>query len=245
MYTALKTITRLILPASIVAYLKPFLRKSVSILYIGSNYQCNICLFKMRQFVTLETRDKLCPRCGSLPRTRGLWQLIQDNLASKAVLHFSPPKSLRNRIAKHIHVASYNTSDYLGEFSADKQYDICAIDASDNSYDVIICFHVLEHVSDDVLAMSELYRVLCNGGSAYIQTPFQSGDIYEDDTIISAEDRKKHFGQEDHLRIYSPEGLTKRLEHVGFMVEPIELSNEENNYYGLKRNETILVAKKA
>lgn len=78
----------------------------------------------------------------------------------------------------------------------------------------------------------------------YIQTPFRSGNIYEDDSVTSPEDRKKYFGQKDHVRIYSPEGLTTRIEATGFSVTQISNSYKADNYNGFKKEETILVAQK-
>jgi len=99
----------------------------------------------------------------------------------------------------------------MGEFDADKHYNITNISESDNSFDLIICYHILEHIEDDHAAMKELYRVLKKGGSCIIQTPFKDGEISEDDKIKTAEDRIKYFGQEDHQRIYSVDGLKERF----------------------------------
>ena len=125
---------------------------------------------------------------------------------------------------------------------ADQSYDITAIDAPDDQYDGVICFHVLEHVENDHSAISELYRVLKPGGTAFIQTPFKTGETYEDFSIVSPADRLKHFGQEDHVRIYSVSGLKERLGKVGFQVD-VRLF-PEGHVLGLKENETILICKK-
>ena len=49
----------------------------------------------------------------------------------------------------------------------------------------------------------ELFRVLKPNGTVLIQTPFKDGEIYEDYAITSESERLIHFGQEDHVRIYS------------------------------------------
>ena len=131
----------------------------------------------------------------------------------------------------------------MGEFDANYHFDITAISKSDNYFNYIICFHVLEHIEDDIEAMKELYRVLKPNGLCLIQTPFKTGDIYENKNITSEDEREKAFGQKDHVRIYSPQGLKDRLSSVGFAVEIKNLETTENNLNGLKK-ETILFAKK-
>lgn len=142
----------------------------------------------------------------------------------------------------------YISTDFAGEFEAQKKYDITNIKESDSSFDLIICFHVLEHIEDDRQAMKELFRVLRKGGKALIQTPFKAGDIFEDITIRTPEDRLKNFGQEDHVRVYSAQGLKKRLEQAGFDVQTLSYAttfkNEGDEKMGMKREETILVATK-
>jgi len=197
----------------------------------------------MTKFIVLSNGNKLCPKCGSLPRTRRLWQLIEPTIAGKDILQFSPSKSLSDRIANS-NPKSYVTTDYEDEFEADKKHDIQAIDELDNSFDIVICYHVLEHIPDDRKAMSELYRILRPNGSCYIQTPFKDGDIYEDNNINTPEGRLAHFGQEDHLRIYSVAGLKSRLEENGFKVEVKECLETEDNRLGQRETEIILIATK-
>lgn len=94
--------------------------------------------------------------------------------------------------------------------------------------------------------MKELFRILSTNGKIFIQTPFKEGEIYENDNIIQPEERKLRFGQSDHVRVYSINGLKNRLEKVGFAVEIFSFSNQnEENYFGLLENETILVGRKS
>lgn len=147
----------------------------------------------------------------------------------------------------------YISTDFAGEFAAQKKHDILQIDEPTNCFDLLICYHVLEHVEDDRKAMSELYRILKPGGKAIVQTPFKDGDIFEDTTIRTPEDRLKNFGQEDHVRVYSVQGLKKRLEQTGFGVEILSctlvISETAGNssseiMLGMKTAESILVATK-
>jgi predicted SAM-dependent methyltransferase len=111
-----------------------------------------------------------------------------------------------------------------------------------------ICYHVLEHITADAQAISELYRILKPGGTCWIQTPFKEGEIYEDFSITDAAERWEHFHQEDHVRIYSAEGLAQRLSAGGFEVEILHFKEKENpdehKQMGYKQEETILLARK-
>jgi ubiquinone/menaquinone biosynthesis C-methylase UbiE len=101
----------------------------------------------------------------------------------------------------------------------------------------------LEHIDEDRQAMSELFRVMKPGGKGIIQTPFKEGNIYENDTIVTREERKIHFGLEDHVRIYSVAGLCERLEQVGFLTKAISFQVEPPNFHGF-RNETVIFIEK-
>lgn len=161
------------------------------------------------------------------------------------VLDFSPSRCLarKMRVQKGI---CYVSSDFVGEFEAEKSHDITAIAEQDGEFDLVLCYHVLEHVDDDQQAMRELYRVLKPGGSALIQTPFRAGNIYEDPSITSPEWRLKHFGQADHVRVYSVEGLAERLKIIGFQVEARQFGDNQpdDQFLGMKENETVLIASK-
>lgn len=245
MYEWLKHIAKKMLPKHFLQHNERFFRSIVALQYKGTKYECNVCGFQLSKFIELERKGKLCPRCGSLPRTRRLYRFLSEEteLQNTSILHFSPPASLRNVLqnstAKH-----YITTDYEDEFRADKRLNIVAIDEPDATYDLVICYHVLEHIPNDLTAMKELFRILAPGGSCFIQTPFKTGEIYEDRAVQSEADRLKHFGQEDHVRVYSVNGLKNRLESVGFQVQVYTFTTSENDRFGMKNNETLLQASK-
>jgi len=160
---------------------------------------------------------------------------------SGKVLHFSPSRSLYRRLRK-IKSIEYISTDFENEFLADKKYDITNLDVDGDQFDFIICYHILEHIENDAQAMKELFRVLKPGGKAIIQTPFKEGDVYENEAIKSPEDRKNHFHQEDHVRIYSVDGLKSRLEKTGFQVKVNVF--KKDLLFELKERETVLFAKK-
>jgi SAM-dependent methyltransferase len=97
--------------------------------------------------------------------------------------------------------------------------DITDIQFPDDSFDVIICNHVLEHVPDDRRAMREVYRVLAPGGWAILQVPIDRAmeRTLEDPAIVAPEDRLRVYGDEDHRRLYGRD-YVERLEDAGFEV---------------------------
>ncbi|WP_262710857.1 class I SAM-dependent methyltransferase [Flavobacterium franklandianum] len=159
-----------------------------------------------------------------------------------SILDFSPSRSLYRKLKK-LKTINYTSTDLSGDFIADHQFDITNLEIADNNLDLIICYHILEHINDDVQAIKELFRVMKPEGKALIQTPFKEGETYENYSILSNEDRLKHFGQEDHVRIYSVSGLSKRLQDCGFFVEIRDFFQSENKY-DFDEKETIIVITK-
>ena len=94
-----------------------------------------------------------------------------------------------------------------------------------NSFDFILCNHVLEHIIDDTKAMKELFRVLNLNGTAIVQVPINqnSKKTFEDNSITDKKERIIKFGQYDHVRIYGLDFFND-LKSVGFNVNPIKYS---------------------
>ncbi|MCX6174640.1 MAG: class I SAM-dependent methyltransferase [Ignavibacteriales bacterium] len=116
--------------------------------------------------------------------------------------------------------------------------DIMNMNLKYNSFDYVLCNHVLEHAPDDKIAMKEIYRVLKKDGTAIITIPINEKfeTTYEDSNITSPQEREKHFGQWDHVRWYGVD-VKRTLENIGFKVEMIryaeKFSAEENRKFGL------------
>jgi SAM-dependent methyltransferase len=242
MYSSLKNMALKLIPKEKLVQYEPYFRKVLSVFYRGSKCRCNICGRRLGRFVRLDNGEKLCPNCGSLGRTRRLYLLLEEELARKTVLDFSPSRGWY-RMMKSRKDIDYTATDYSNEFLADKKMDITRLEEPSNRFDLVICYHVLEHVPDDAAALSELYRVLKPGGQCLVQTPFGEGSVYEDASIVTPEERLKHFGQEDHVRVYSVEGLKERLERQGFSVE-VKRFEEAGEVLGLDAGEIVLIAKK-
>jgi predicted SAM-dependent methyltransferase len=170
-----------------------------------------------------QRNNVLSPSTLSLERHRLLWLYLQnetDFFTSKTVknvLHFAPEQAFYKlfRNQKNIY---YTTTDLLSPL-ADVKADICNLPFDDNTYDVIFCNHVLEHIPDDTKAMQELFRVLKPSGMAILQIPqdLNRTTTFADDTIVDQKQRAKIFGQYDHVRVYGRDYFDK-LRSIGFKV---------------------------
>ena len=141
------------------------------------------------------------------------------------VLHFAPEQEFYKRFKKQINI-DYTTTDLLSPL-ADVKADICNLPFEDNTYDIIFCNHVLEHIPDDTKAMQELYRVLKPGGMGIFQIPqdLSRATTFSDDTIVDQKERSKIFGQYDHVRIYGRDYFDK-LRSIGFKVIEEDYTNK-------------------
>lgn len=200
-----------------------------------------------------QRNNVLSPSTLSLERHRLLWLYLKNktdffnNTESKKVLHFAPEQCFYKRFRKQSNI-EYTTTDLLSPL-ADVKADICNLPFVDNSYDIIFCNHVLEHIPDDTKAMQELYRVLKPKGMAILQIPQELArkTTYEDNSITDKAERAKIFGQYDHVRVYGRDYFEK-LRSVGFTVEEADytsnLSDNEVIKYCLAKGEILPVCVK-
>jgi SAM-dependent methyltransferase len=250
MYLFLKKIIKKIFPQKLLFKSEPLLRKGYSLFFLGKKHHCSVCKGSFRRFIKLsagsggKNGELLCPRCGSLPRDRRLYDLLKkENLLQGKLLDFSPSRALYRKFKKTAGV-EYFSSDFANEFISDHQFDITAIKIQDNFFDLIICYHILEHITDDRKAMAELFRVLKPGGTMLLQSPFQEGEIFEDHSITTEKERNKYFGQKDHVRIYSVKGISERLNQAGFSVNVLQFNEQASNSSGFSEKEVVLICKK-
>lgn len=200
-----------------------------------------------------QRNNVLSPSTLSLERHRLLWLYLKNEtnfFTSKEklkVLHFAPEQCFLKRF-RNLNNLDYTTSDLVSPI-ADVKADICNLPFEDNTYDVILCNHVLEHVPDDTKAMKELYRVMKVGGMGIFQIPqdLNREITFEDNTITNKKERAKIFGQYDHVRIYGKDYFDK-LSHIGFKVEAVnytaKISAETIKKYCLAKGELIPVVYK-
>jgi len=162
---------------------------------------------KMAKVVGSDLDNFGCPICGSTDRERHLKQYLTELKIFKKskmhVLHFAPEFKFLNFI-KDLNPEIHVLADLYPNSPAVKSIDICNIPYGDESFDLVIANHILEHVADYRMALSEINRVLKRDGIALIQTPYSSKlcKTFEDAGIDSDTDKLYYYGQEDHARLF-------------------------------------------
>ena len=199
-----------------------------------------------------QRENVLSPSTLSLERHRLLWLYLKNETnfftTPKRVLHFAPEQAFYKRFKKIKHF-DYVTTD-LNSPIATVKADICNLPFESNSFDVILCNHVLEHILDDTKAMQELYRVMKPSGMGVFQIPqdLKRETTFEDHSITDKKERAKIFGQYDHVRIYGKDYFEK-LRTIGFKVDEVDytatLSDQDIDRYRLAKGEIIPVVYKA
>ena len=167
-----------------------------------------------------------CPNCKANHRVR----LLQLFLEHRTDIDERPVRLLH--ISPHRHIARVliqkDNIDYVsGALFPDRlphlptvRVDVTDIDFGDEEFDMVICNHVLEHVEEDEQAMREIFRVLRPGGFSVLQVPLALDleRTLEDPRVVDPADRKRAYGQKDHVRLYGLDYFD-RLEAAGFRVE--------------------------
>lgn len=163
-----------------------------------------------------DTLNFSCYYCHCTDRDRHLFMYFEklslwDKFQKATVLHFAPERAIEKKITslnptKYIKGDLYPKEDWV-------KVDITDIHFENESIDIIICNHVLEHVPDHLKAISEIYRVLKQGGFAVLQTPVS--DLlfhhFSDPNINTDELRLSFYGQEDHVKVVSKRELYEEL----------------------------------
>jgi SAM-dependent methyltransferase len=131
------------------------------------------------------------------------------------MLHVAPEPCFESRF-RHLIGNGYLSADLFSE-TVDVKMDICDIRYPQDTFDIIYCSHVLEHVPDDQKAMSEFQRVLKQEGWAILLVPITAERTAEDPGITDPKERLRLFGKEDHVRCYGPD-YVDRLRAASFKV---------------------------
>lgn len=199
-----------------------------------NKYHCPVCGGQFRFLLPNKAKTRLnavCPRCRSYERHRLVWLYLKNrtNLfqAKLRILHCAPEKCFWQRFMKmqNLHYISVD----LSAPRAMLKMDITNAAFRDNTFDCILCLHVLEHIEQDVKVIKELYRVLKYGGWAILQVPIEGNATFEDMSIQTPAGRLKYFDQEDHVRKYGFD-FKDRLIAAGFTV------NVDRYLFGLDEN---------
>jgi len=242
-------------------------------LFFWGRYRCNVCGHRVGRFLAYRGGSKArpglmralnvigsdmdnfeCPWCGAHDRERHLIMYMQaarlfDKMPKLEILHFAPERRLSRRISA-THPVRYIRCDLDPSEPGVEQIDILNTLFADESFDLIIANHVLEHVSDDAAALREIRRILKPGGYTILQTPF-SPDLYatwSDNGIDNNQSRRQAYGQEDHVRLFGRD-IFDRITSAGFISKVAwhkELFHEEDrNKYGVNLSEPFFLFERA
>jgi predicted SAM-dependent methyltransferase len=187
-----------------------FAMKIVKIFYLGNRVKCPICNKHYRKFLpygyVISRENALCPNCLSLERHRLLWLFLKEKTdfftKKRKFLHIAPELCFIKYFRK-LENLEYTTADLESPW-ADVYLNVENMPFSDESFDIIMANHILEHVENLDMALKEIYRILKKDGMAILISPINSSreKTYEDKTITDPLEREKHFGQKDHLRVF-------------------------------------------
>lgn len=232
--------------------------KIAPMVYYGNKYEDPISGKTYRKFLPYgysgraKRKNVLCPGSLSLERHRLLWLYLKNKTdfftAKHKMLHIAPEQCFY-KLFREMKNIDYTTAD-LNSPIADVKMDLHKAPFKDNTFDVIFCNHVLEHVDDDRQCMRELYRVMNKGGWGIFQVPLDNtrATTYEDKSIVTPEAREEHFWQKDHVRLFGLDYKT-RLEEAGFTVTADDyvntLGDELVDRYRLPAGELIYFCRKA
>lgn len=243
------------IPRQLLIRLSYVFRPILALWYRGTQFEDPIDGKTYRSFLPYgyenQRENVLAPGTLSLERHRLLWLYLKNETSffteNLKVLHFAPEQAFYKRF-RNLKNLDYTTTD-LNSPLADVKADICNLPFDDNSFDFILCNHVLEHIPDDSKAMQELYRILKTGGTGIFQIPqdLSRATTFEDNSITDPKERAKIFGQYDHVRVYGNDYFDK-LRNVGFIVDEVDytskLTEAEIKRYRLSKGEIIPVVSK-
>lgn len=232
-----------------------FLRPLIYLFFKGNKFTDPIDGKSYRKFLPYgygkQRENALSPGTLSLERHRQMWLYLKNETdfftKNYKVLHIAPEQEFLRKFKKMKNL-EYTSADLFSPI-VDVKADILDLPFEDENFDVIFCNHVLEHITDDKKAMSELYRVMKKRGWGILQVPMKNSleKTYEDFTITDPKERQKHFGQYDHVRWYGMDYF-ERLKSVGFSVDinfySQKFSEQEQKRFGLNVNEILPVVRK-
>ena len=196
--------------------------------YTGSYYI-------MGELVDHFTKNALCPSCGSDIRHRFIYKFLSDRTdifnRELRLLHFAPEEWLASKLMAcgNIEYVSGDIDYKAYAFAGAIYLDNTKITFEHEYFDALVSIHVLEHITDDIKAVSEIYRVLKKGGWALIAVPVYGEKTYED-TSLDAEGRTRMYGIDEHVRMNGLD-FAEKLAGAGFDVRIVSLGDIDGGYY--------------
>lgn len=253
---------------SIKSVLRNIRRVYRKFIYKGTKYHCPYCGFNSNDFLQIGLphqanvkyqiigagiRNGGCVNCDSVDRDRLLYAYFKHeidvlkDMPNFSILHLAPEWRLSDEFLKYKYKQYICTDKFMPGYAYPKHtidMDILDVKFPNDTFDLVICNHVLEHITEDILAMKELYRVLKPNGKAVLQVPISAvlEDSYENPLVKTDKEREELYGQFDHVRVYGQD-YVKRLESVGFIVNRLNISEKYKNF-GVISNEDLFICTK-
>lgn len=165
-----------------------------------------------------------CPLCSSLERHRFfavLLNVLRPALNDLGVLlEVSPSPETTPRLARLEPRTHVRLDLGLDNRLVDMLGSLTELPYRDATIDLLVCYHVLEHVPDDRRAMREISRVLSPEGIGLVQVPYRPGTLTDEDPSADEDERLRRFGQADHVRYYGDD-FEDRLVEAGLSIQRI------------------------
>ncbi len=244
-----------IIPRHYLQYVSHFFLRLISLFMRGNVFEDPIngkTYRKLLPYGRLKSRENvLAPDSMSLERHRLMWLFLKQRTNffrdKLKFLHIAPEYCFI-KLFKSMKNLEYTTGDLISPW-ADIKFDVHDIPFDNNSFDVIICNHVLEHVDDYHKVMTEFYRVMRPGGWGIFQVPIDvaSKKTKEDKSITDPAERERLYWQKDHLRLFGLD-YGDKLRSAGFKVTESDfiktLDDTLISRYALQKDEIIYFCQK-
>jgi len=247
-------------------------QKYLSLKYKGADYYCPYCKNSFAKFLPGGTdlpvlieqdvigggyrENMLCPRCFSVDRDRLIYLFLEEKTdlfsAPMRILHIAPEGCIRAMLMSLPNIDYHSGVKYYEGYYYDRHInlmDITSLPFESETFDAILCNHVLEHIDDDRKAMKEIYRIMKPRAWAMLQVPIslKLDQTFYDPSIDTPEEREQVYGQFDHVRLYGKD-YPDILKKEGFSVNtysPFETHPpEELEKYALNAREILYIAYK-
>lgn len=243
------------IPRKYLQLVSHWVMKVAAIFLKGNSVECPVCDSTFRKFLPYgritPRENALCPNCLALERHRLMYLYLKEKTNffknNLKVLHVAPEYCFIERF-EALKNLDYTTADIESPLAKVKM-DLHHVPFDDNTFDVVFCNHVMEHVDDYIRCMSELHRVLRPNGWAIIQSPqdWTKAHTFEDPTITDPKERERIFWQNDHLRLFGRD-YAQELEKGGFTVTEdrfvMEMPTQKAKRFALPMEEIVYFCEK-
>ena len=245
-----------IIPRHYLQHVSHFFLRIFSLFLRGNKFEDPIngkTYRKLLPYGRLKPRENaIAPDSLSLERHRLMWLFLKNKtnfFTDKLKFLHIAPEYCFIKIFKGMKNLDYLTADLISPW-ADIKMDVHKIPFEENSFDVIICNHVLEHVDDYNKVMKEFFRVMKPGGWGIFQVPvdYNNANTIEDKSVTDPRERERLYWQSDHLRLFGRD-YGDKLAAAGFKVTESNYINEIDpnlvNRYALDKNEIVYYCQKS